>query len=79
MSKKPVLLCIMDGFGWTPNETYGNAVVAAKKPFLDSLMAKYPMTTIFSASGTAMEGLQSLTCCGSVTEKTLPFSYTLLT
>ena len=32
MSKKPVLLCIMDGFGWTPNETYGNAVVAAKKP-----------------------------------------------
>ena len=50
MSKKPVLLCIMDGFGWTPNETYGNAVAAAKKPFLDSLMAKYPMTTI-EASG----------------------------
>ena len=42
MSKKPVLLCIMDGFGWTPNETYGNAVVAAKKPFLDSLMANIP-------------------------------------
>ena len=53
MSKKPVLLCIMDGFGWTPNETYGNAVVAAKKPFLDSLMAKYPMTTI-DASGMAV-------------------------
>ena len=53
MSKKPVLLCIMDGFGWTPNETYGNAVVAAKKPFLDSLMAKYPMTTI-EASGMAV-------------------------
>ena len=46
MSKKPVLLCIMDGFGWTPNETYGNAVAAANKPFIDSLMAKYPMTTI---------------------------------
>ena len=53
MSKKPVLLCIMDGFGWTTNETYGNAVVAAKKPFLDSLMAKYPMTTI-EASGMAV-------------------------
>ena len=53
MSKKPVLLCIMDGFGWTPNETYGNAVVAAKKTFLDSLMAKYPMTTI-DASGMAV-------------------------
>ena len=42
MSKKPVLLCIMDGFGWVPNETYGNAVVAAKTPHLDALMAKYP-------------------------------------
>ena len=47
------MLCIMDGFGWTPDETYGNAVVAAKKPFLDSLMAKYPMTTI-DASGMAV-------------------------
>ena len=53
MSKKPVLLCIMDGFGWTPNETYGNAVAAAQKPFIDSLMAKYPMTTI-DASGMAV-------------------------
>ena len=53
MSKKPVLLCIMDGFGWTPKETYGNAVVAAKKPYLDALMAKYPMTTI-EASGMAV-------------------------
>ena len=43
----------MDGFGWTPNETYGNAVAAAKKPFIDSLMAKYPMTTI-EASGMAV-------------------------
>ena len=53
MSKKPVLLCIMDGFGWVPNETYGNAVVAAKTPHLDALMAKYPMTTI-DASGMAV-------------------------
>ena len=53
MSKKPVMLCIMDGFGWTPNETYGNAVAAANKPFIDSLMANYPMTTI-DASGMAV-------------------------
>ena len=53
MAKKPVLLCIMDGFGWVPNETYGNAVVAAKTPHLDALMAKYPMTTI-NASGMAV-------------------------
>ena len=39
MAKKPVLLCIMDGFGWVPNETFGNAVVAAKTPHLDALMA----------------------------------------
>ena len=53
MAKKPVLLCIMDGFGWVPEETFGNAVVAAKKPHLDALMAKYPMTTI-DASGMAV-------------------------
>ena len=53
MSKNPVMLCIMDGFGWTPNETYGNAVAAANKPFIDSLMANYPMTTI-DASGMAV-------------------------
>ena len=53
MAKKPVLLCIMDGFGWVPEETFGNAVVAAKKPHLDALMEKYPMTTI-NASGMAV-------------------------
>ena len=53
MAKKPVLLCIMDGFGWVPNETFGNAVVAAKTPHLDALMEKYPMTTI-DASGMAV-------------------------
>ena len=50
MSKKPVMLCIMDGFGWTPDETYGNAVAAANKPNLDKIFANYPMTTI-EASG----------------------------
>ena len=53
MAKKPVMLCIMDGFGWTPDETYGNAVVAANKPHLDALMKNYPMTTI-DASGMAV-------------------------
>ena len=53
MSKKPVMLCIMDGFGWTPDETYGNAVAAANKPNLDKIFANYPMTTI-QASGLAV-------------------------
>ena len=42
MSKKPVMLCIMDGFGWTPDETYGNAVAAANKPNLDDLCQDTP-------------------------------------
>ena len=25
MAKKPVLLCIMDGFGWVPEETFGKS------------------------------------------------------
>ena len=53
MSKKLVMLCIMDGFGWTPDETYGNAVAAANKPNLDKIFANYPMTTI-QASGMAV-------------------------
>ena len=53
MSKKPVLLCIMDGFGWTPDQSFGNAVVAAKKPRLDAIFARYPHTTI-EASGMAV-------------------------
>ena len=53
MAKKPVLLCIMDGFGWVPEHTFGNAIVAAKKPNLDKLFENYPYTTI-QASGMAV-------------------------
>ncbi len=48
--KKPVVLCIMDGFGWVPDATYGNAIVAAKTPRLDKIMSECPHTTI-GASG----------------------------
>ena len=37
MSKKPVALIIMDGFGHNPSD-YGNAIHAAKKPNLDKYM-----------------------------------------
>ncbi len=47
--KKPVLLCIMDGFGKNPSD-YGNAIVAANTPNLDKIMANNPMTFI-DASG----------------------------
>lgn len=50
MAKTPLMLCILDGFGWVPNQTYGNAIVAANTPNLDRLFATYPHTTI-GASG----------------------------
>ncbi len=49
MSKKPVALIIMDGFGINP-DTYGNAIAAANKPNLDRYMKECP-NTILGASG----------------------------
>ena len=51
MSKKPYVLCIMDGFGKNPSQ-HGNAIAMAKKPNLDKLMAECPYTTstIFPAT-----------------------------
>ncbi len=47
--KRPVVLCIMDGFGNNPSE-YGNAIKAANTPRLDAIFAENPMTYI-GASG----------------------------
>lgn len=47
--KKPVVLCIMDGFGKNDSD-YGNAVTAANKVNLDRIMAENPYTYI-GASG----------------------------
>lgn len=49
MSKKPVALIIMDGFGYN-HKDYGNAIRSAKTPNLDKLLANYPHTLI-GASG----------------------------
>ena len=49
MSKKPVVLIIMDGFGNNPSE-YGNAIKAAKTPNLDRIFSENPLTYI-GASG----------------------------
>ncbi|MBQ4464572.1 MAG: 2,3-bisphosphoglycerate-independent phosphoglycerate mutase [Oscillospiraceae bacterium] len=48
MAKKPVALIIMDGYGYNP-DSYGNAIMAAKKPNLDKYM-QCP-NTIIGASG----------------------------
>ena len=52
MKKRPVMLIIMDGYGIAP-QGCGNAISQAKKPVLDSLMAKYDVKTI-DASGSAV-------------------------
>ncbi|SMC24446.1 phosphoglycerate mutase [Andreprevotia lacus DSM 23236] len=44
-SVKPVLLLILDGYGYR-EETQDNAIAAANKPNLDRLMAEYPWTLI---------------------------------
>ncbi|MGL4656335.1 MAG: 2,3-bisphosphoglycerate-independent phosphoglycerate mutase [Sarcina sp.] len=49
MTKKPVMLMILDGMGVTEAGD-GNAVAAANKPNLDRLMAKYPVSNL-DASG----------------------------
>ena len=37
MSKKPVALIIMDGFGYN-KDTFGNAIAAANKPNIDKYL-----------------------------------------
>ncbi|GIM29485.1 2,3-bisphosphoglycerate-independent phosphoglycerate mutase [Clostridium polyendosporum] len=49
MTKKPVMLMILDGFGIAPKSD-GNAVEIANKPNYDKYVAKYPSTEL-SASG----------------------------
>ena len=52
MSKKPVVLVIMDGYGLRDDKE-GNAVALANKPNLDKLMKEYPFVKGY-ASGLAV-------------------------
>ena len=47
--KKPIVLCIMDGYGLNPDSA-GNAIAAAATPCLDRLFAEWPHTQL-GASG----------------------------
>lgn len=49
---KPVILLILDGWGIAKHSN-GNAILAANTPFIDSLSATYPHTTL-EASGEAV-------------------------
>lgn len=48
-AKKPIILCILDGYGYRIEDT-GNAINQAKNPNLDKFFATYPYTLI-NASG----------------------------
>jgi 2,3-bisphosphoglycerate-independent phosphoglycerate mutase len=45
MSNKPIVLTILDGWGYRP-ETRGNAIALARKPVYDKLLIDYPNTLI---------------------------------
>ena len=50
--KKPIILCIMDGYGLSSSNN-GNCIAQANKPNLDRIFNEYPTTTIL-ASGEAV-------------------------
>lgn len=45
MSKKPIVLTILDGWGYRA-ETHGNAIALARKPTYDKLLSTFPNTLI---------------------------------
>jgi 2,3-bisphosphoglycerate-independent phosphoglycerate mutase len=45
---KPVILCILDGWGYNPSPV-GNAIAMAHKPNMDKLAAEYPHTLIHTS------------------------------
>src|SRR6202158_6584751 len=45
MSNKPIVLTILDGWGYRA-ETHGNAIALARKPIYDKLLREYPNTLI---------------------------------
>ncbi|HXR78743.1 MAG TPA: 2,3-bisphosphoglycerate-independent phosphoglycerate mutase [Bryobacteraceae bacterium] len=47
-NKKPLVLTILDGWGYSP-AAEGNAIAAAKKPTYDEILSKYPNTLIHTS------------------------------
>src|SRR5271168_4870004 len=45
MPKAPIVLTILDGWGYRA-ETHGNAIALARKPSYDKLLREYPNTLI---------------------------------
>ena len=87
--KKPVVLCIMDGFGINPGDK-GNAIEAANTPNLTKLFNENPFTTIGASAFYDCTSLKDLVLpdnitsigerafhnCSSLTKVTIPDSVT---
>lgn len=48
MAKRPIVLTILDGWGYRP-DTHGNAIALARKPIYDQLLEKFPNTLIHAS------------------------------
>src|SRR5580658_6195838 len=48
MRPKPIVLTVLDGWGYSP-QTLGNAITQARKPAYDALMKKFPSTLIHTS------------------------------
>jgi 2,3-bisphosphoglycerate-independent phosphoglycerate mutase len=48
MAKKPIVLTILDGWGYRP-DTHGNAIALARKPNYDRLVEEFPSTLIHAS------------------------------
>ena len=48
MANKPIVLTILDGWGYRP-DTHGNAIALARKPTYDQLVEKFPNTLIHAS------------------------------
>ncbi len=65
---RPFVLAVLDGWGLS-DETYGNAIAAARTPALDRIMSRWPWTSL-AASGEAVglpEGQQGNSEVGHLT------------
>ena len=72
MSKKPVMLCIMDGFGWTPDETYGNAE-KMKNPDGSPFTAHTTNVVPFAVIGAGDVKLREGGCLADIAPTMLPY------
>ncbi|MGH9663238.1 MAG: 2,3-bisphosphoglycerate-independent phosphoglycerate mutase, partial [Bryobacteraceae bacterium] len=48
MRPKPLVLTVLDGWGYSP-ATDGNAIAAAQKPIYDRLLLEYPSTLVHTS------------------------------